>query len=274
MVLVAFVEPALVLALQLVVEDDALDVRAAVQETVLGLFVRAIDLKVVLEFPFAPQACVERLRVLVIVIAVALEEAAPVLRQAHRMVAVPWHARGLDQPLFAQVSQVARAWISRAPIVVSEITTGDHSECTNGRERPRLGAAQGVLAIAVVNQLALWSARQVNVASECIRDFAIAFSIVAISVGPAGIVVAIRSVSIGPLPVVSRAASERMRVIVIAIAIGAGCSLRPPRFSGGRVALVVSRIVVARIEIHTHPPARTTSDSPRVCHPGAEALGS
>jgi hypothetical protein len=43
-VLVSLVEPALVLALQLVVEDDALDVRTAVQETVLGLFVRAIDL--------------------------------------------------------------------------------------------------------------------------------------------------------------------------------------------------------------------------------------
>jgi hypothetical protein len=168
-------------------------VRTAVQETILGLFVRAIDLKVVFEFPFAPQARVERLRVLVIVIAVALKEAAPVLRQAHRMVAVSGHARGLDQPLFAQVSQVARPGISRAPIVVSEITTGDHSECTNGRERPGFGAAQGVFAIAVVNELALWSARQVNMSAECIGSLAIAFSIVAISVGPAGIVIAIRS---------------------------------------------------------------------------------
>ena len=61
-VLVALVEPALVLALQLVVEDDALDVRAALQETRLGLFVRAIDLEVVFEFALAPQARVERLR--------------------------------------------------------------------------------------------------------------------------------------------------------------------------------------------------------------------
>ena len=132
---------------------------------VLGLFVRAIDLEVVFEFPLAPQARVERLRVLVIVVAVALEEAAPVLRQAHRMVAVSGHARGLDQPLFAQVSQVAGAWISRAAVVVSEITTGDHSERTNGRERARFGAAQGVFAIAVANELALWSARQVNMSA-------------------------------------------------------------------------------------------------------------
>jgi hypothetical protein len=106
------------------------------------------------------------------------------------MVAVSGHPRGLDQPLFAQVSQVAGPWISRAPIVVSEITTGDHSECTNGRERSGFGAAQGVLAIAVVNELALWPARQVNISAEGIRDVAVAFSIVAISVGPSGIVIA------------------------------------------------------------------------------------
>ena len=60
--------------------------RTAVQETVLGLFVRAIDLEVVFQFALAPQASVERLRMLVIVIAVAFKEAAPLLRQAHRMV--------------------------------------------------------------------------------------------------------------------------------------------------------------------------------------------
>ena len=136
MVLVAFVKPALVLALQLVVEDDALDVRTAVQETVLGLFVRAIDLKVVFEFPFAPQTRVERRLVGPIDVPMALEKTAAVLGQVYRMVAVSDHARGLDQSLFAEVSQVARPGISRASIVVSEITTGDHSECANSRERP------------------------------------------------------------------------------------------------------------------------------------------
>jgi hypothetical protein len=190
------VEPALVLALQLVVEDDALDVRTAVQEAVLGLFVRPIDLEVVFQFPFAPQARVERLRVLVIVIAVALEEAAPVFRQAHRVVAAPGHARGFDQALFAQVPHVAGPRIGRARIVVSKITTGDHLECTDRRERPRFGATQGVLAIAGVHELALWSARQVNMSAEYVSDLAIAFSIVAIPVGPARIVIAIRSVSV------------------------------------------------------------------------------
>jgi hypothetical protein len=98
--------------------------------------------------------------------------------------------------LFAQVSQVAGPWISRAPIVVSEITTRDHSKRTNGRERPGFGAAQGVFALAVVNELALWSARQLNMSAECIRHLAIAFSIVTISIGPARIVVAASSLRV------------------------------------------------------------------------------
>ena len=54
----------------------------------------------------------------------------------------------------------------------------------------------GLLAISIVNQLALWPARQVNMSAEGVPDVAIAFSIVAISVGPAGIVIAITSVSV------------------------------------------------------------------------------
>jgi hypothetical protein len=73
---------------------------------------------------------------------------------------------------------------------------GDHSECADGRERPGFGAAQTVFAIAVMNQFALWSARQGNVAGEWIRDLAIAFAIVAISVSPAGIVIAVSSLRV------------------------------------------------------------------------------
>jgi hypothetical protein len=47
-----------------------------------------------------------------------------------------------------------------------------------------------------VNELALWSARQVDMSAEYIRGLAIAFSIVAISVGPAGIVIAVSSLHV------------------------------------------------------------------------------
>jgi hypothetical protein len=146
--------------------------------------------------------------------------------------------------------------------VVSEITTGDHSECANGRERPGFGPAQSVFAIAVVNELALWSARQVNMSAECIRDLAIAFSIVAVAVGPAGNVIAVTSLRVRPLPVVAGASSKGPVLTIIAVArpsvglspvviaiIAAGAAVASTTRLVG-VPLVVSRIVVTRIEIH------------------------
>ena len=58
---VVLVEPALVVALQLVVEDDALDVGPALAEPLLGLLVGAVDLQVVLAFARADEAGVEGL---------------------------------------------------------------------------------------------------------------------------------------------------------------------------------------------------------------------
>ena len=45
--LVALVEPTLAVALELVIQDEALDVGAAFQQSRLGLFAGAIDLEVV-----------------------------------------------------------------------------------------------------------------------------------------------------------------------------------------------------------------------------------
>lgn len=176
------------------VEEDAFNVGTTVQETLLGLFVRAIDLEVVFELALAHQARVERLVMIPVEVPMALEKAAAVLGQTDGMVAVSGHARGLDQPLFPEVPQVAGPGVSRAPIVISEITTGDYSECTYGCERPGFRTAQRVFAISVVNELPLWSARQVNMSAEYVRNLAIAFSVVTVPVGPSGIVIAIAAV--------------------------------------------------------------------------------
>jgi hypothetical protein len=77
--------------------------------------------------------------------------------------------------------------------VVAEITTGDHTECANGRERSRLGAAQRVLAISIVHQFAVASAWQANVARERVPDLGIAVPRVAVAVGPPRIVIAVPS---------------------------------------------------------------------------------
>jgi hypothetical protein len=67
-----------------------------------------------------------------------LRQAAAILREHDRMVAMTGHADGLDQALFAEVAQVARPWVGGAIIMVPEITTGDHSKGADGRERARL----------------------------------------------------------------------------------------------------------------------------------------
>src|SRR6185503_16359130 len=75
-VLVPFVQPSLIVALELVIEDDPFDVSLALEEPRLCLFVGAIDLEVVFQFALTRQARVERLAGLLIAIAVMLEEAA------------------------------------------------------------------------------------------------------------------------------------------------------------------------------------------------------
>jgi hypothetical protein len=185
-----------VLALELVIEDDALDVGAAFNQPRLGLFVRAIDLEVVFEFAGTHKAGVEPLMVLLVAVSMALEETAPLFREGHCRIAVAWHAGGFDQPLFTQVPEVAGARISAAAVVVAKITTGDHPERANGCERSRLGAAQGVLAITVANHLALRPTRQVHVARERVPGLPIAFTTGAIAVGPTRMAVAVSPVLI------------------------------------------------------------------------------
>ena len=77
--------------------------------------------------------------------------------------------------------------------MVAEITTGGHSERANNRERSRFGAAQRVLAISIVHQLAIAFAWQVNVARERVPDLRIAFARVPVAVGPAGNVIVVSS---------------------------------------------------------------------------------
>jgi hypothetical protein len=101
----------------------------------------AIDLKVVFHFPRAFEARIERLAVLLVAVPIPLRKTAAILREHDRMVAMTGHAHGLDQPLFSKVSEVARPWVRSTIVVVPEITTGDNSKGTNGRERAGPGPA-------------------------------------------------------------------------------------------------------------------------------------
>jgi hypothetical protein len=73
-------------------------------------------------------------------------------------------------------------------VLVPEITTGDHSKGTDGRERPRLRAAQRVLSIAVAHDFSIHSARQLQVPGERLTRVEVPFRRVAIALGPARVI--------------------------------------------------------------------------------------
>src|SRR5690606_23835184 len=91
-VLVVLVQPALVLALQFVVEDNALDAGAALVQAPLSAFVGAVDLQAALAFARADEARVESLRTFWGRVSMALQQVVTGLGQGHRMIAVARHA--------------------------------------------------------------------------------------------------------------------------------------------------------------------------------------
>jgi hypothetical protein len=102
--------------------------------------------------------------------------------------------------------------------MVSQVTTGDHSERANGGQGARFGAPQRVLAIAVTNELALRSARQVYVPREGVTRLVIALSSVAVALSPAGVVIAVSPPPIRPVPFVPGTAAQRPCIVAIAVA--------------------------------------------------------
>src|SRR5258708_14739065 len=98
----ALVKPALVLTLELVVEEDAFDVRATLRQALRGAFVGAIDLEVVFELPLAFNAMPERLPATPVAAPMVFEHAPTALRQRNCMLARAGHPDRLAQSLFAQ----------------------------------------------------------------------------------------------------------------------------------------------------------------------------
>ena len=122
--------------------------------------------------------------------------------------------------------------------------------CTHGRGRERCSRS---------GPRGRWTCR-VNVS----RSLAIALTTVAIPLGPTCIITPIRSLLTRGLAVVPRTAAKRSRVVVMTVArVGSsGClqsssrsrsseAPRLPRLGVLSVPLVVARVVVARVEVHT-----------------------
>jgi hypothetical protein len=110
-VAITFVEPGLVLTLELVVEEDALNPRPALSQTLRCAFVGAIDLKVVFQLPRPFEAIPERLAVTLVAVTMLFQQAPPLLRQRDRMLARSRDTNDPNKPLFAQMPQIAGARI-------------------------------------------------------------------------------------------------------------------------------------------------------------------
>jgi hypothetical protein len=105
-VVIMFMEPGLILALELVVQDNALDMCVAFLEALGFALVGPIDLNVVLEFSLAFGASVKGLAAL-LAVTMTLQQATPVLGQRDRLVTRSWKPNGLDESLFTQVANIA-----------------------------------------------------------------------------------------------------------------------------------------------------------------------
>jgi hypothetical protein len=80
---VVVVQPFLIVALELVVEDDPLDSRATLVQALSGFQIGAVDLGVMLQFPRSFEAGVEGLRSTSVLLAVSLEKVATSVGQDH-----------------------------------------------------------------------------------------------------------------------------------------------------------------------------------------------
>ncbi len=121
-----------------------------------------IELRVVAALARAIGTGIELLAVAGIADAMSFEERAAAVGKGDCTVLVI-HRNALDEPLPFEVAEVAIADVKRCISRVVQIALGDYAKCADGRQRARVGATQAVVAIAVADQLALGSARQIEV---------------------------------------------------------------------------------------------------------------
>src|SRR5207249_8255884 len=108
---ITLVQPLLVLALEVVVEDHALDAGVTLFEPVRDAEIRPVDLRVVFELAFAFEPRIELLARVLLAASTRLQEVTAAVGQDDGDVAATVEPNGADEPLLAQVAQVAAARI-------------------------------------------------------------------------------------------------------------------------------------------------------------------
>src|SRR3954466_648096 len=96
---ITLVEPFLVLALELVVEDHAFDLRVPRVQAVSHAQIGLVNLRVMFELALAFEAGVELLTRVLVALSVGLEQVAPTVGEDDRDVAPAVQPNGSDEPL-------------------------------------------------------------------------------------------------------------------------------------------------------------------------------
>jgi hypothetical protein len=184
-VAIAFVQPLLVLALELVIEHHSFNARIAFRKPLRDAQVGPVDLGVMFELALAFEACVELLTGVVVAVSMRLQQLPAAVGENDRDIPPAIQSNGVDQALLTQVAEVAIARVGFATGVIPQITSRDHSKRSNGRKRPCLGAAQRVFAFAwIVDDVTFQTARQGNALHERVARIKVPLA----RIGPPGVV--------------------------------------------------------------------------------------
>ena len=165
---IALVQEPLIVALQLVVENDAPNPTALAAEALLCALVGAIDLGVVRQLARLPEAGVEGLAGFVAAlgtfVAIGFEEVPAALGQDDGSV-VRAERTAANQPLVLQMPN-ATARIAGLVAQVVEVALGHNPKRADGPEHAALGAVDLVDAVALSDRPTLASAREVEIPGE------------------------------------------------------------------------------------------------------------
>ena len=169
-------QPLLVLAAQIDLEDDTIDLRTLFPKASLDLEIRSKEVGVVLQFPLATHAGMELLPVIVIAVApMRVEHVPPAVGQGIAAL-VCVDLNGMDQAL---VAKVVKAVLGVAKVL--RVPLADDAKRAYGGEHPTVIPIQLIQAFTVVlHQLALGATWQVQAVQEWVAR--ITFSRIQISV--------------------------------------------------------------------------------------------
>jgi hypothetical protein len=209
---IALVQEPLVVALQLIIEDDPLNPAVLAAKAPLGALIGAVDLRVVRELAALPDAGVEGLAgfmgALVTLVTVRREQVTSAVRQRHGAIVRAERARP-NQSLALEVSSAAMG-IAGIVAQVVQITLGYNPKCADGRQHTALGAVDLIDTVALTNGSALASTWEIEVLREYVTrvTFLVPIAIVraaaATEVAVPGIVtIALAVPGIVPVPHVS-----------------------------------------------------------------------